>query len=220
MRFLKGAEVFAANGESVGRISRVVIDAKTREITDLVVERGAVFKDEKVVPIGLVNTENENQITLRETNQNLDDFLNYETNHYVSNDDLAEVEQESDIVREYYWYPPVNFQIPVTGILPGGTVVPDFVPRPRTETSIPEGRVAIADGAQVIGSDEKHIGNVEQVLADSQTNNITHFVVGKGLLLKERKLVPAFWVSRVEEDKVYLSVESGMFDRLPDYQPD
>ena len=55
MRFLEGAEVLTAKGESVGKISRVVIDAKTRDITDLVVERGAVFKDEKVVPIGLLN---------------------------------------------------------------------------------------------------------------------------------------------------------------------
>jgi uncharacterized protein YrrD len=220
MRFLKGAEVFTAKGESVGRINRVVIDAKTKDITDLVVERGALIKDEKVIPIGLLNTENEDRITLRETNQNIDEFLNYEATHYVANDDVAEVEQDSDIVREYYWYPPINFQFPNTGILPGGTVVPNYVPRPRTETAIPEGRVAIGEGAQVISADEKHIGNVEQVLADSQSNNVTHFVVGKGFLLKEHKLVPTVWVSRVGEDKIYLSVESDTFERLPNYQPD
>ena len=168
MRLLKGAEVFTAKGESVGRISRVVIDAKTREITDLVVERGAVIKDEKVVPIGLVNVENEDRIILRETNQNIDDFLNYETTRYIPNDEVTE--QPSDTIETYYWYPPISFQFPTTGILPGGTVVPDFVP--RTESAIPEGRVAIGEGAQVIGGDEKHIGNIEQVLADPQTNNV------------------------------------------------
>ena len=216
MRFLKGAEVFTPRDESVGRISRVVIDAKTREITDLVVERGAVIKDEKVIPISLVNVENEDRITLRETNQNIDDFLNYETTHYIPNDEVTE--QPSDTIEMYYWYPPISFQFPTPGILPGGTVVPDFVH--RTESAIPEGRVAIGEGAQVIGADEKHIGNVEQVLADPQTNNVTHFVIGKGLLLREHKLVPAFWVSRVEEDKIYLLVESDIFERLPDYQPD
>lgn len=216
MRFERGTEVYMANGESVGTLSRVVIDAKTRDITDLVVERGAVFKDEKVIPIGLVNIENDERIVLRETNQNIDDFLNYETTHYVPSDQITE--QPSDTIERYYWYPPINFQIPTQGILPGGSVVPDYIP--RTEDAIPEGRVAIGEGAQVIGADEKHIGNVEQVLSDSQTNNVTHFVVGKGFLLKEHKLVPAVWVSRVDDEKIYLSVGTDMFERLPDYQPD
>lgn len=47
MNFVKGAEVFAATGEKIGTISRIVIDAKTRDVTDLVVERGALFQDEK-----------------------------------------------------------------------------------------------------------------------------------------------------------------------------
>jgi sporulation protein YlmC with PRC-barrel domain len=48
MRFLKGTEVFTAKGEPVGAISRVVIDAKTREITDLVVERAPYLKMKKL----------------------------------------------------------------------------------------------------------------------------------------------------------------------------
>jgi sporulation protein YlmC with PRC-barrel domain len=47
MNFVKGAEVFTATGEKIGTISRIVIDAKTRDVTDLVVERGALFQDEK-----------------------------------------------------------------------------------------------------------------------------------------------------------------------------
>jgi len=213
MRFVKGAEVFTATGENIGTISRIVIDAKTRDVTDLVVERGALLKDEKVIPVGLVDLENEDRITLRETNQNVDDFLDYETTHYVS---LDQVGVPYENIDTYYWYPPANFQTPTGGILPG--IRPDYVP--QTETSIPEGRVAIAEGAQVISADDKHIGNVEQVIADSETNNVTHFLVGKGFLLKEHKLVPSHWVTSVDESKVYLSVEAGLFDRLPDYQPD
>jgi uncharacterized protein YrrD len=59
------------------------------------------------------------------------------------------------------------------------------------------------------------------VIADSEGNTVTHFVVGKGFLLKEHKLVPAFWIAKVaNKDKIYLSVEARLFDRLPDYQPD
>ena len=212
MRFVKGADVFTATGEKTGTLNRVVIDTKTRDVTDLVVDRG-LLETEKVIPVGLVDTAEEDRIMLRETNQGVDDFLDYETTHYVPIDQVAE---PSKNVETYYWYPPVNFQMPTGGaMLPG--VVPDHVF--QTEKNIPEGRVAIAEGARVISADEKHIGNVEQVIADSESNNVTHFVVEKGFLLKEHKLVPAFWVTKVDEEKIYLSVEARLFERLPDYQP-
>jgi uncharacterized protein YrrD len=212
MRFVKGAEVFTAAGEKIGTISRIVIDAKTRDVTGLVVERGTLLKEEKVIPVGLVDLENEDQIMLRETNQNVDELMDYETTHYIA---LDQVDVPFQNIDTYYWYPPANFQGPMGGLLPG--IRPDYVP--KTETSIPEGRIAIAEGAQVLSADDKHIGNVEQVITDSETNNVTHFVIGKGFLLKEHKLVPAHWVTSVDEDKVYLSVAARLFDRLPDYQP-
>jgi hypothetical protein len=110
-----------------------------------------------------VNTENEDRITLRETNQNIDDFLNYETTHYIRGDQGTDEPAES--IGQYYWYPPINYQYPTTSVLQGGRVFPDYVQ--RTEAAIPEGRIAIGEGARVISADEHHIGNVEQVLADS-----------------------------------------------------
>jgi len=212
MRFIKGADVSTAKGEKIGTISRIVIDAKTRDVTDLVVDKG-LLGGEKVIPVGLVDIEKEDGIMLRETNQGVDDFIDYETTHYVSIDRPDETYEN---VETYYWYPPVNYPLPPGGMFMG--VMPGYVP--RTETSIPEGRIAIAQGAQVLSMDEKHIGNVEQVIADSETNHVTHVVVGKGFLLREHKLVPAHWVTKVDDDKIYLSVEARLFERLPDYQPE
>lgn len=216
MRYEKGAEVFTAAGEKVGTISRIVIDAKTRDITDLVVERGALLKDEKVIPIGLVDLAHEDRIMLGDTNQSVDEFLDYETTHYVP---VEEAGAPYENVEAAYWYPPVNFQmqVPRAGLI--STAVPDQVA--QTETSIPEGRIAISEGAQVVSADDKHVGNVEEVIADPEGNTVTHFVIGKGFLLKEHKLVPAFWVRDTDDDdKLRLSVDSHIFDRLPDYNPE
>jgi uncharacterized protein YrrD len=212
MRFVKGAEVFTAAGDKIGTISRIVIDVKTKDVTDLVVERGGLFKEEKVIPVGLVDLEREDRITLRETNQDTDDFPDYETTHYVP---IEQPGAEHENIETAYWYPPVNAQVE----MPRVGVVPREIPEedPQTETSIPEGRIAISEGAQVVSTDGKHIGNVEQVITNSETNTITHFVIGKGFLLKEHKLVPAFWVNDVEEEKIRLSVEAPLFDQLPDY---
>jgi uncharacterized protein YrrD len=70
----------------------------------------------------------------------------------------------------------------------------------------------------VISHDGELVGNVELVITESQDNRVTHFVISEGFLLKERKLVPAVWVTKVAEDEIYLSVESGLFEHLPEYQ--
>ena len=216
MRFEKGVEVYTAAGEKIGTISRIVIDAKTKEVTDLVVERGGLLdkdENEKVIPANLVDLEKGGRIMLRETNQTVEDFPTYETTHYVPVDQKG---APFDNIETSYWYPPVSFQTPTAGMVPA-------VPAERitkTEVSIPEGRIAISEGAQVVSAEDKHIGNVEKVITSPDGNSVTHFVIGKGFLLKEHKLAPAFWATGMEDDKIRLSVESDIFDRLPDYKPD
>ena len=209
MRLEKGNEVFAANGDKIGTLSRVVIDATTRDVTDLVVDKG-VLGHEKVIPVTMVDTERDDRITLRDGDY---DFPDYKTAHYIPSEETT---QPSEHIQSYYWYPPTNFQFPTNGMMPDGRVVPDYVV--RKETSIPEGRVTIDEGAQVISADDKHIGNVEQVIAQAD-NHVTHLVVGKGFLLKEHKMVPSTWITEADENRVHLSVDSKVFERLPDYQP-
>ena len=89
---------------------------------------------------------------------------------------------------------------------------------PQTAQNIPEETVALKEGADVISADGDHMGDVERVLADPDSNQATHFLISKGLLLKEKKLIPAAWVSRVTENEVYLAVGSKLVDRLPAQQ--
>ena len=214
MKFVKGAKVFNAAGEQIGTVSRVVIDAKTSDVTDLVIERGALFKDEKVVPVQLLDAATEDRIVLGETNQSVEDLPNYETTHYVPVDQKG---APFNNLETSYWYPPINFQTPAPGRMPAVPVELDT----RTEPSIPEGRIAITEGAAVISADDKHIGNVEQVIMNSAGSSVTHFVIGKGFLLKEHKLVPAHWASSMDDDeKIRLSVDANVFDRLPEYNPE
>lgn len=214
MRLEKGMDVYAADGEKIGTISRVVIDAKSRDVTDLVVQRGTLSKKEKVIPAGLVDLENEERIQLRQTNQGIDDLLDYETTHYVAVDTL---DAPYENVPGAYWYPPTGVFAP-----PGGTgMIADTGPDRvlRTETSIPEGRIAISQGAHVISVDEKHIGNVEQVITDPEGSQLSHIVVGSGFLLKAHKLVPVHWVQDIGDDRLLLSVKASLFEQLPDYRP-
>jgi len=139
MRFVNGAEVFTSTGEKLGILNRIIVDAKTRDAIDLVIEKGTLFKDEKVIPVGLVDLENYDRIMLRETNLGVDEFPSYETTHYVPLDQMSAPYEN---IETSYWYPPVNYQIPPGSLVP--PAMPDYVL--QTESNIPEGRVAIAEG--------------------------------------------------------------------------
>jgi uncharacterized protein YrrD len=213
MQFKKGTEVFSGEGEKIGTLNRVVIDPRTREVSSLIVGKGILFRTDKVIPITLVDLDIEDRIGLKKTNQDiLEDFPDFETVHYVP---LGEPDNPyHDAIEASYWYPPVPPQWGISNYV--GHPTPEFVL--KTDKDIPEGTVALEEGAKVISRDGEHIGNVEQVITESQDNRVTHFVISEGFLLKERKLVPAVWVTKVAEDEIHLSVGAGLFERLPEYQ--
>ena len=213
MEFKKGVEVLSGDGEKIGTLNRIVIDPRTREVSNLIVGKGVLFRTDKVIPIALVDLDIEDRIVLKKTNQDvLEDFPDFETAHYGPLDESDN--PHHDVVEASYWYPPVNPGWAISNFV--GHPIPKYVL--KTDKDIPEGTVALEEGAKVISRNGEHVGDVEEVITESKDNRVTHFVISEGFLLKERKLVPAVWVTKVAEDEIHLSVESSLFERLPEYQ--
>jgi uncharacterized protein YrrD len=223
MQFKRGANVFTSDGQKVGEIERVVLDPRTDEVTHVVVEKGFLLPIDKVVPISLVGPATEDRVTLRDNAGDLEALPDLEERHYVMVGDEAEKEASSrGQPRPLYWYPPVRTMWWQPGGYLGysgffGYPVPPYIV--ETERHIPEGTVALKEGAKVISKDGEHVGDVEAVLTDPEEDRATHLVLSEGLLLKERKLVPTSWVSTVMADEVHLAVESDVIEGLREYEP-
>lgn len=216
MQFKEGTNVYTADGEKAGEIERVVIDPLTDEVTHIVVKKGFIFTEEKVVPVRLVKKASEERVDLRVI-EDLDVLPPLKEEHYVPIYETEETPQGDT----YYWYPPygVTWWNP-TGYLhypaPFGFSEPPYVV--RTEEHIPAGTVALEEGAKVIANDDERIGDVERVLADADSERVTHFVISQGFLLTEEKVVPTTWVKDISEDEVHLAVGSRLIDALPAYE--
>jgi uncharacterized protein YrrD len=222
MRLRKGDDVYSSQGEKLGTVERVVLDPETKEVTHLVVAKGLLFKTSKVIAMDMLDPAIEDKITLRNTKQAVEDFQDFEETHYVNIDQTENPRSDElpagDQVPVSYWYPPIN----LAWWRAGGTDNPITYPGmpvyvARTEQNIPEGTVALEEGAKVMSSDDKHIGNIEQVIMDPQDKRVTHFVVSEGTLFKERKLIPVLWISRIGENEVHLSASADVLGRLPAY---
>jgi uncharacterized protein YrrD len=215
VQFKEGAKVVTADGERVGTIDRVVLEPDTKEVTHLVVQKGFLFAEDKVVPMSLIGPATEDQVTLREDAGDLEKLPDFQESHYIPVD-RGPVPAAGGVrwARPLYIYPPLGASWTSPGYAP--YTMPQYVA--KTEEHIPEGTVALKEGARVISSDEKHIGNIERIFTDPQEDRATHVLISEGLILKEKKLIPTGWMTNVLEDEVHLAVDSDFVEGLPEYQ--
>jgi uncharacterized protein YrrD len=215
MKFTKGADVFTSQGEKLGTLRRVIIDPETKAVTHVVVEKGFLFSTDRVIPVDRLDTDQEKRLVLGNAEEDFEKFPIFEESHYVV---LDENDHPVTEVEGAYWYPPASLAWWRTGAayLGYNPPMPNYVL--RTNQNIPEGTVALEEGARVISQEGNHIGNVEQVIVDPEDNRATHFVINEGLLFTNKKLVPVMWIDRIEENEVRLAVTSGLLERLPEYK--
>ena len=211
MEFMKNAPVLTAEGEKIGHIDRVVIDPKTKTVTHIVIRKGFVFAENKVLPISLVASGDE-QVQLRENAGDLKAFPKFEEKNYI----LVDEDEHKRIAPHLTTDAIIMYAYPSYGGMQSSYPLPHITP--RIEQNIPEGTIALQQGAAVISIEGKHVGTIAEILTGSQAGRVTHFVVSHGLPLNNHKLVPVAWVDSFEEDTVHLSVGASLFEKLPEYR--
>jgi uncharacterized protein YrrD len=204
MEFKQNAPVRTALGENAGHVDRVVLNPKTKEVTHIVVRKGLLFAEEKVVPIGMIASATEVEVTLREDAGDLHSLPKYSEKCLV-------VAEEDGYGRPHA--APTGYSPYGTPGVELSTTQPAVIS--KTLVNIPDAEVALKEGAWVVSSDRKMLGNVEEVLTDA--NRATYIIVVHGLLSKSRKFVPATWIADVSEDEVRLAVGSDIVEKLNEY---
>ena len=203
IQFQKKATVLAADGQQIGSIERVVVNTTSNVLTDIVVRKGSVLDvEEKVVPIELVAETAPGQIVLRDTAGMLEGFPSFEERHLVDADNAQSSAEPPAVVG----YPSLG--VPMTVVRKEAAT--------RMEQNIPDGTVAMKEGAKVISAEGKHVGSVECVVADSEVDQVTHLIVASGMLTKEKRLIPMKWVMSMGEDEVHLRVNKASVEEEAD----
>ena len=216
MELKEGTDVFTSTGEQVGKINRFVLNPANNEVTHVVVEKGWLLPDDKVIPMKMINSASEDRVILKAELGNFDELPPFEEKHYVelSEEILAAGYPAFRFSPSYYWYPPRGY----IGYPEFGA---EYYNWPPVETlrNIPADTVPLKEGAEVIGADGEPVGSVEQIFVDETSRRATHFVVSTGVLPKSQKLIPVHWLKSMEEDRVHLVVTSELVEHLPDHLP-
>jgi uncharacterized protein YrrD len=212
MQFKQGAAVKTAEGHDVGHIDRVVIDPRSQTVTHIVVRKGTLFTEDKVVPIGLIAGGNNDIVRLIPDVGDLHNLPDYEETHFIEpGEEIDSKTAEIGHAMPLYWYPP-------EGAIMGGYGDIAALSEPTvTERHIPAGSIALREGAPVHSSDNHHVGSVVRVLT-GDSNKVSHILVSNGVLLKEVKLVPTDWIAKIEDEQVRLAITAKLFHKIEQYK--
>lgn len=186
MQYRLNAAVQSLGGDPVGHLNRLVVSSSAQEITHLIVHRGGLFGDDRVVAIDHVEQAASDVITL-----------------FRSADDLGHL--------------PLWNEIPVGGSeqLHAIWSRPDHDTATLPTSSSTLNAILLREGVRVKSSDGVDVGDVETVATGSDATTITFLHVARGLMTRERHLVPITWVSHIGDDVVHLTVaESTVTDSL------
>jgi len=197
-----GAQVHCKD-QHCGKLIKLVVAPETRQVTDLIVEKGLLLKHDRVLPLSTVEWVTENEIYL---NLHHDELSNYAEYHERESQEPA---------------PEAKGESYATVMTPGfGPVVETrSVPmiRKRILEGIVPGRTVIGHGTAVENL-HKAFGHVDHVVVDSLNGQITHLIVRKGLLA-EYVVIPGEQIKDIDEQAVFVEGSEEELAALPRYKP-
>lgn len=239
MQFRENTPVYTADGQEVGAIDRVVINPATTEVSHVVVRQGWLFTEDKVVPTAWIDQATGEQVRLRADIDSLDELPPFEETHYLPYDDASRADggnatadanrsaYTGGYARPYYPYPALGAAWPgyygygAYGYPMGYYAAGTYADQPytvETERNIPEGAIALQQGATVVDKHGDQVGTVARVFTDDETQQVTHLLIAEGWLFKEKHLVPTYWISEATDEEVQLKVDADFLKRLPAYR--
>lgn len=205
-----GAQVQCEDGEC-GQLLKVVVDPEAQEVTDLVVEKGLLLAEDRVLPIEVVEESTADQIKLSITSDQLSDFEEYEERAFEMPSpgwQQLGTYKDEEVVRWKATATPY-------GVVTSTPVVP--MVRRRVHENISKEKAVIEPGTAVENA-KGDVGTVDHVLVDSDSSDIKHLVVDRGLLARS-VIIPISEVKEVTEDTVFIALSDDELSELPRYRP-
>lgn len=196
MDFPLNEKVYCADGEC-GRLTSLIINPVSRQVTHLVVAKKRAPHIERLVPVKWVDETAPDMVLLSCKSDKFE-----EMKPFVETEYLREELPDYDNAPEEYWLLPYR--------------MPQVMKTVKVKQySIPPGELAVQRGARVDAVDG-HVGRVDEFLVDATDMHITHLVLREGHLWGAKDVtIPVSEIDRVEEGTVHLKLDKRQIEALP-----
>jgi sporulation protein YlmC with PRC-barrel domain len=212
-----GAPVWSAEGERLGRLSRLIVDERLEQVEGLVVESAAAAGGSPrypllegaptvVVPLAAVARVDERGIHLTLAPADFRALPRYEETHFVRPGED--------------WTPPPgylaeHFLVRLGEFFGGGPAVPPVEIERHRRPGTRE--IAVGTGVWRVNGVHEKIGEVAHVLLDP-AGRVTALVLRRGALFAEERVLPVRYVVEVLDDAVRVRIGREELERLERYR--
>lgn len=179
-----GASVHAREG-SYGTLHKVVVDPHARRVTHMVLHKGGLLEENRVLPIERIERIDLDGIYLNGTAEELNQYPAYDEEVFVEPLKHWEALEHYEAANTLFWGGPY------TGVAPPVLPVIEYV----MPAGVPEDEVVLQRGADVIYN-EKLVGSLDQLLFDRRGRNLTYLVV-EAYESGRRIFVPVEWIDQL-----------------------
>lgn len=205
-----GADVIGTSGK-LGEVHRVIVDARTERVTDLVVKHGFIFGRERVVPLTHVTGVENGVVHLDLDEKGFEIMDGFTEDRYRAPDPswsgppgfggpgyLMDV-----TVAEGPMMGIAGGPVPTLGFPGGEQVSPDDMARPT-----------VSPGTPVLDVEGHKIGEVHEMGFAADTGAPTRLVVRSGGIFHHDTEVPVSMVQEIGDDGVMLNVARSAVEQL------
>ena len=201
-----GAPVYCKNGK-FGKLQKLVVDPKSMEITDLVVGKGVIRTEERIVPVSDVDRATDEYVMLSINDTKLEEYPEYV--EFLSNSPVeVRTKSEQKTINSAYVAHPYIFG-------PAGHYSPVLHRQVIHSNVHPEYEV-VGRGTPVHNQNKK-IGDVDHLLVDAGSGELTHLGVDPGVFASSI-IVPISTIDRVNEEGVFLIVDEEEIEQFPEFE--
>ena len=190
-----GAEVHFSEG-GTGKVTRVVINSITEEMTHIVVKAKGAYEVEYLVPVNNISASIPTDVTLSISLNDLWLMETFETIHCMS---MSEPPEDSSDTSMIFW-----------PFMPPG----DEGSLYEMQVQVPPEDLVVQRGAQVEATDGK-IGKVDGFMVNPENSHITHLVLEKGHLWGPHDIaIPIDSVDDYDSQVVTLKLDKSAVNTL------
>jgi sporulation protein YlmC with PRC-barrel domain len=208
--FIIGAEVVCNDG-ALGELRRVVVDPIDRSITHLVVEAPHRRGTGHLVPVALVGSATEAEISLRCSASDFAALDGAEEVQFLPGATGTWNYQQSQMMSLPYYPASVGLAGLGTG---AGIIGMESAPHMVIHDRVPAGEVEVRRDEQVHATDGE-IGRVQGLVVDPRDHAVTHVLLQEGHLWGKRRVsIPISAVTAIK-DGIRLDLSKQQIEDLP-----
>jgi len=205
-----GKKVISSDGKHVGHVDSLIIDYNTHDIQSIISRSGVMLSVDRIIPLEVVDSiDDEHDVHLSITADEVKQQQAFAEREFR----VADPEELKEMPATWMTasgQPPVYYGVgdATLGYNNDSTIFRTSAmesPDLEVETNLPEWEGRVDSGTDVVGSDGKKIGTVEDVSYDAG-GKVSGFVVKAGFLFHHDVNIPADWIESVSGDRVRLNV--------------